>query len=107
MIRPWLVGLALLLGASPGFGQQGSISRAFELERRGDYAAAADTYKQILSARPSDVAALLGLERVLVPLNRAGEVLPQARPALAAGPSNGAVYSRALRVWAVLVQPEK
>jgi tetratricopeptide (TPR) repeat protein len=106
MTRPWTVGFALVLGASPVLAQQGNISRAFELERRGDYAAAADTYRQILSAKPSDVAALLGLERVLVPLNRAGEILPQARAALANGPSNGVVYGVALRAWAALDQPD-
>jgi tetratricopeptide (TPR) repeat protein len=106
MIRPLLLGLSLLMSSSPLLGQQGNISRAFELERRGDYAAAADIYRQILGARPSDVAALLGLERVLVPVNRAGEMLPQARAALAAGPSNGVVYGVALRVWAALDQPD-
>jgi hypothetical protein len=105
MIRLSTVGVALLLGASPLLAQ-GSISRAFELERRGDYAAAADVYRQILGAKPSDVAALLGLERVLVPLNRAGEILPQARVALANGPSNGVVYGVALRAWAALDRPD-
>jgi tetratricopeptide (TPR) repeat protein len=105
MIRAWLAILALLLSSSPLFGQQG-ISRAFELERRGDYAAAVDVYRQVLSTKPGDAAALLGLERVLVPLNRAGELLPYARAALAAGSASGAVYGVALRAWAAVNQPD-
>jgi tetratricopeptide (TPR) repeat protein len=106
MIRRWLVGFALLLRASPLLAQQGNLSRAFELERRGDYAAAADAYRQVLSAKPADAAALLGLERVLIPLNRAGEMLPQAQAALATSPSSGVVYGVALRAWAAVDQPD-
>ena len=106
MNRPWLAGFALILGTSPLLGQQVNISRAFELERRGDYGAAADAYRQVLRAKPADVAALLGLERVLVPLNRAGEVLPLARAALATSPSSGVVYGVALRAWAAVDQPD-
>ena len=43
------------------------MARAFELERRGNYAAAVDAYRGVLAAKPGDAAALLGLERALLP----------------------------------------
>jgi len=97
---------AALLAAAPLAGQQESISRAFELERRGEYGAAADGYRAVLAAKPADAAALLGLERVLVPLNRPGELLPEVRAALAASPSSGVVYGVALRAWAAADEPD-
>ncbi len=108
MRQRWLLGLAsaLVLFAFPVEAQQGSISRAFELERRGEYGAAADAYRAVLAARPADAAALLGLERVLVPLNRGGDLLPQVRAALAANPPSGVVYGVALRAWAAADEPD-
>lgn len=102
---PGLVALLLVLPVTLA-AQQAGISRAFDLERRGNYAAAAAAYREILTARPADVAALLGLERALVPLNRGGEILPQVRAALAQNPRSGAVYGVALRAWAAAQQPD-
>src|ERR671912_1643545 len=101
---PALAGLALIVPSLLAAQQQG-ISQAFDLERRGNYAAAADAYRAILAARPGEVAALLGLERVLVPLNRGADILPQVRAALGAGRPNGAVYGVALRAWGATEQP--
>ncbi len=80
--------------------QQPSITRALDLERRGDYAAAVDAYRAVLSSKPADPSALLGLERSLLPLNRSNEMLPALRTALAAAPRSPAVYGIALRTWA-------
>jgi tetratricopeptide (TPR) repeat protein len=102
---PALAGLALVLPSLLG-AQQSGISQAFDLERRGNYAAAADAYRALLVSRPSEVAALLGLERVLVPLNREAEILPQVRAALAASPRSGAVFGVALRAWAAAELPD-
>lgn len=85
---------------------QATIPRAFELERRGNYAAAAAAYRELLAARPGDVSALLGLERVLLPLNRSAEILPEVRTALNVEPRSGAVYGVALRAWAAADQPD-
>jgi tetratricopeptide (TPR) repeat protein len=85
---------------------QATIPRAFELERRGNYEAAAAAYRELLAARPGDVSALLGLERVLLPLNRSAEILPEVRTALDAEPRSGAVYGVALRAWAAADQPD-
>jgi tetratricopeptide (TPR) repeat protein len=94
----------MLCGA--GHAQQEGMSRAFELERRGNYAAAAEAYREILSGRPGDVAALLGLERALLPISRTPQILPQVRAALAASPSNPAIYGVALRAWAAAEEPD-
>src|ERR671910_558829 len=69
------------LCAAPGTApaQQATMPRAFELERRGNYEAAAQAYRGILSSKPGDVSALLGLERVLLPLNRSVEIVPDVR----------------------------
>ena len=86
--------------------QEGRIAEAFELERRGEYEAAAKAYRELLGRKPGDVSALLGLERVLLPLNRSADILPDIRAGLAANPSRPALYGVALRAWAALGQPD-
>jgi TolA-binding protein len=88
------------------FAQQPGMTRALDLERRGDYAAAAQAYRTILGARPADVSALLGLERSLLPLNRSREILPFIRAALSSAPTSAGVYGVALRAWAAAGQPD-
>lgn len=108
-MRARAAALALLLaGLAPGalHAQDPGMSRAFELERRGSYAAAAEAYRAVLASRPADAAALLGLERALVPLDRSADILPQVRAALAAGPPSAAVYGVALRAWAAEGEPD-
>ena len=111
VVRFSLRSLLLLLLASFGLwdagqAQQESMSRAFELERRGNYAAAAEAYRMILASRPGDAAALLGLERALLPISRTPQILPQVRAALAASPSNPAIYAVALRAWSAAEEPD-
>jgi hypothetical protein len=98
----------LLAGIAPGAlrAQDPGMSRAFELERRGSYAAAADAYRAVLAARPADAAALLGLERALLPIDRSSDILPQVRAALAAGQPSAPVYGVALRAWAAADEPD-
>ena len=103
LLAPVLAGLALVVPAVLAAQQEG-ISKAFDLERRGNYAAAAEAYRTVLTARPADVAALLGLERSLVPLNRSADILPQVTAALDQHPKSGAVYGVALRAWAAAGQ---
>jgi hypothetical protein len=86
--------------------QQPAMTRALDLERRGDYASAAQAYRAVLRTAPADISALLGLERSLLPLNRSSEMLPAIRTALAAAPSSPAVYGVALRTWAAAGQPD-
>ncbi|MGH7631735.1 MAG: hypothetical protein ACREOF_20570, partial [Gemmatimonadales bacterium] len=100
--REWPIAGMLLLGlASGGSAQQSEAARrAFELERRGSYVQAAEAYRTVLAAKPADPAALFGLERTLVAMNRLGDILPQARAALAANPASGPVHGILLRAWA-------
>jgi len=86
--------------------QPAGLNRALDLERRGDYAAAAQAYQAVLHGSPADVSALLGLERSLLPLNRSGEIIPSIRSALKAAPRNAAIYGIALRAWAAAGQPD-
>ena len=96
----------LLLLPARAWSQQPAMTRAFDLERRGDYAGAAAAYRTVLAGKPADVSALLGLERSLLPLNRSAEILPAVSAALNAAPSSSAVYGIALRAWSAAEQPD-
>ena len=100
----WMVLLAAPMSLASA--QQATMPRAFELERQGNYDAAASAYRELLARKPGDVSALLGLERVLLPLNRGGEILPDVRAALAASPASPAVYGVAMRAWGAAGQPD-
>jgi tetratricopeptide (TPR) repeat protein len=110
MASTFRTGLLLLLalgGPVPAaHGQHATMPRAFELERRGNYEAAVEAYRELLRRSPGDVSALLGLERVLLPLNRSAEILPEARTALATDPGSAAAHGVALRAWAAADQPD-
>ncbi len=103
-----LLPFLLVLCASPvaGVAQHEPMSRAFDQERRGDYAAAAAAYQSVLASHPGDAAALLGLERVLLPLNRSADILPLVRSALSANPTSAPIHGVALRAWAAAEQPD-
>jgi TolA-binding protein len=91
---------AALLGAAANAQAQDPMSRAFDLERRGSYAQAAEVYRSILKDKPAEVAALLGLERALTPINRLTEILPAVQAALTADPSAVPAYGVGLRAYA-------
>ncbi len=100
------VALVILLQPASAWSQQSGMTRAFDLERRGDYAGAAAAYRGLLAAKPADISALMGLERALLPLNQSGEILPAVRAALRAAPSSSAVHGIALRAWAATGEPD-
>src|SRR5438552_14668284 len=79
-----------------------AIGQGFELERAGQYEQAAAMYLAALRADPTNLPALLGLERVLPPLNRLGELLPAAQRAAATSPSNAALRGVLLRTYVAL-----
>ena len=81
-------------------------TRAFDLERRGQYAAAAEVYRSILVGRPGDLGALLGLERSLTPQNKLAEMLPDLRKAMAVGQPSAALYGLGVRVAVVAGVPD-
>ncbi|HEU5358323.1 MAG TPA: hypothetical protein VFU45_04335 [Gemmatimonadales bacterium] len=90
---------ALLFLAGPVAAQADtSLARAFDLERRGAFAGAADAYRGLLQREPGNLAALLGLQRSLTPLGREGELGPLLAPVLRAAPTP-AVFDIALRAW--------
>jgi len=98
-----LFGLAL---TSRAYAQRDAMARAFDLERRGDFAGAADAYLEVLRQRPEDLSALLGLERALTPLHRQAELVNPVRSLLARTPDAGAAYSVGLRGWAAAGEPD-
>ncbi|MEZ4414039.1 MAG: hypothetical protein R2910_13705 [Gemmatimonadales bacterium] len=106
MKRALLV-LLLLVGMSgQAAGQTEAMTRAYELERRSDFAAAATAYAQILRQYPDNLSALLGLERSLVPLRREAELALPAEALLASNPAITAAYSIAMRGWAAANRPD-
>lgn len=104
-VRSAIVAIGLLLPTSL-WSQQGDMTRAFDLERRGDYAGAAAAYRAVLAANPAEISALLGLERSLLPLNQSADILPAVRATLEAAPSSSAAYGIALRAWAAIERPD-
>src|SRR5437899_4826325 len=83
-----------------------AIGQGFELERAGQYDQAASIYLATLRAEPTNLSALLGLERVLPPINRLGDLLPAAQRAAAASPSNVALRGVLLRTYVALNEPD-
>lgn len=92
-----LASLGMLTGRLEG---QDPMSRAFDLERRGSYPQAAELYRTVLRQNPGEIAALLGLERALTPINRLPEILPAVQAAIAASPGTAAIYGVGLRAYA-------
>jgi tetratricopeptide (TPR) repeat protein len=88
------------LGAGSLAAQQDQLTRGFEMERRGNFMGAVAAYKAVLTERPTEAGALLGLERALTALNRVPEIIPLVQAAIAARPTNTAIYGVALRSWA-------
>src|SRR5579859_1070546 len=80
-----------------------AIGRGFEYERLGQPEQAAGVYATTLRADPSNLAALLGLERVLPGLGRLPELLPLVQRALTAGRGDAApLLALELRTYAGL-----
>src|SRR5256712_8991818 len=82
------------------------IGEAVELERTGRHDRAAVVYLAVLHGEPTNLAALLGLERVLPPLGRLPELLPLVRRALARDSTNRAFRALEVRTLATLNEPD-
>src|SRR3989449_3478406 len=82
------------------------IGEGVELERAGRKAGAAVVYMAVLRGEPTNLAALLGLERVLPPLGRLPELLPLVRRALAADSTNRVFRALEVRTLATLNEPD-
>src|SRR5205809_685356 len=103
--RAELVVLGLLLVSAHGARGQ-AIGQGFELERAGQDQRAAAVYFARLRGEPTNLAALLGLERVLPSLSRLPELLPAAQRAVAASPGNAALRAVLLRTYVALNEPD-
>jgi tetratricopeptide (TPR) repeat protein len=97
------LGLAVAL---PAMVQAQAIGPGFELERSGRYADAASVYLTTIRSDPTNIPALLGLERTLLVLNRMPELLPIVQNARARQPDSPALRSLELRVYAALNEPD-
>jgi len=99
--------LVLVFSADPGRAARGqAIGPGFELERSGRYADAATIYFTTVRSDPTNLPALLGLERTLFVLNRMSELLPLVQQARARLPESPALRSLELRVYAALNQTD-
>ncbi|OLC89198.1 MAG: hypothetical protein DMD38_05275 [Gemmatimonadetes bacterium] len=90
--------------ALPWLARAQAIGPGFELERAGRYADAASVYLTTVRGDPTNIPALLGLERALFILNRMPELLPLVQSARAGLPDSPALRSLELRVYAALNQ---
>src|SRR5213083_1903925 len=97
--------LALALGGGAPLAAQ-AIGQGFELERQGRLSDAATVYLTTLRAEPANLAALLGLERVLPGLGRLAELLPLVRRAEVTDTANLLLRALELRVYAGLNQSD-
>jgi hypothetical protein len=104
-----LLGL-LLFAPVPMVGQRpvvvGDLARGLAAERRGELAEAATMFLATLEQRPTDGQAILGLSRVLPPLERRLELLDPLRRALAIDSSNIGFLALAVRHWSLLGEPD-
>ncbi len=104
-MRRGAVAAVLLLAAVPAARAQDASARALDLERRGDYAGAAGAWRSQIAAKPTDLSALLGLERALTPLGRLPEMVVPVQAAIQRDPSSG-VLGIAIRVYTAARQPD-
>jgi tetratricopeptide (TPR) repeat protein len=96
-----LVLTGVLLAGAAGAGAQ-AIGRGFDLERSGRFADARAAYLGALDRDPTNVAALLGLERVLPRLGRTRDLLPLAERAAAIDTTSEALRALLVRTYVTL-----
>src|SRR3989454_2731275 len=90
--------------ALPWLARAQAIGPGFELERTGRYADAASVYLTTVRGDPTNIPALLGLERALFIWNGMPELLPLVQNARARLRDSPALRSLELRVYASLNQ---
>lgn len=96
-------GVVLLLSLAGGSLAAQGISQGFELERAGKLPQAVDYYRTVLRTDSTNMAALLGLERVLPPLGRLNELVPLVqRAARATQERDAGVLGLELRTFVAL-----
>ena len=99
-------GLSLAALLVPTVASAQAIGQGYELERAGQFEQAASSYFATLRADPTNLSALLGLERVLPGLNRLPELVPVAQRAAATSPGNAALRAVLLRTYVGINEPD-
>lgn len=101
-----VAGLAILaLWPATNFAQA-TAGEGRTLERRGRYEDAAAIYRAVLQSDPVSVAAWLGLERVLVELERLDSIVPALDSAILSAPNEEFLRELQLRVWSNMQLPD-
>lgn len=112
MTKWWLIlFLVVTLGPAPGAAAQATpqrtlASRAFDLERSGNYAGAVNAYRALLADEPALLSALLGLERSLSALSRLPEMTHEIGILMASPQPPTAAFAVAVRVWTAAGLPD-
>ena len=84
---------------------QDHAARALDFERRADHAGAAAAWKEVLAQKPTELAALLGLERALTAMGRLADMTNRLQAVLARD-ANPGTLGLAIRVWTAVRQPD-
>lgn len=98
-VRSGVLGAVLALVPLASLGGQTAVE-ALVLERQGRYAEAAALYRGVLARNPTDLAALMGLERAYGELGLPDSLAPFVDRAVAADPASRVLREVQLRVWA-------
>lgn len=98
--------LLIVVASHPGALGAQAIGQGFELERQGRLDQAATLYVAVLRSDPTNLSALLGLERVLPQLNRLAELLPAVQRARARDSVSVDLRSLELRTYALMNEPD-
>jgi len=93
---------AALIAFGPRLAPAQSVGAGFNLERQGNYAGAADAYRLTVASDPTNLSALLGLERVLPQIGRQGELLGLAQRAARMDSTNVDLRALLLRTYVAL-----
>jgi tetratricopeptide (TPR) repeat protein len=94
--------IATLVALAPGGVRAQAIGQGFDLERTGRLDSAAAFYLSAARSDPTNLAALLGLERVLPRLDRMGELLPLVQRAVARDSASAALRGLLVRTYVAL-----
>jgi tetratricopeptide (TPR) repeat protein len=94
--------IAALVALAPDGARAQAIGRGFDLERTGRLDSAAAYYLSAAHSDPTNLPALLGLERVLPQLSRMAELLPLVQRAVERDSASGALRGLLLRTYVAL-----
>jgi len=97
--------VAALLTLAPTSGRAQAIGRGFDLERGGQLDSAAAFYLSTTRGNPTNLSAVLGLERVLPQLGRMWELLPLVQRAVARDSTSDALRGLLVRTYVALDRP--